>query len=77
MFDARDRPYIPTLRLNAALPERDCVDRELGADGVATVYLAKDLSHDRKVAIKAVRLELAAVIWAEELRREWRAESKK
>jgi serine/threonine protein kinase/Tol biopolymer transport system component len=52
-------------RLTAALADRYRIERELGAGGMATVYLAEDLRHDRKVAIKVLRPELAAVIGAE------------
>ena len=52
-------------RLTAALADRYRVERELGAGGMATVYLAEDLRHHRKVAIKVLRPELAAVIGAE------------
>jgi hypothetical protein len=52
-------------RLAAALSDRYRLERELGAGGMATVYLAQDLKHDRKVAIKVLRAELAAVIGAE------------
>ncbi|MES2305198.1 MAG: protein kinase [Gemmatimonadota bacterium] len=52
-------------RLNAALSDRYRLERELGAGGMATVYLAHDIKHDRKVAIKVLRPELAAVIGAE------------
>jgi tRNA A-37 threonylcarbamoyl transferase component Bud32/dipeptidyl aminopeptidase/acylaminoacyl peptidase len=52
-------------RLNAALSDRYTITRELGAGGMATVYLAEDLKHDRKVAIKVLRPELAAIIGAE------------
>ena len=52
-------------RLAAALADRYRLERELGAGGMATVYLAQDLKHDRKVAIKVLRPELAAVIGAE------------
>jgi len=52
-------------RLAAALADRFRVERELGAGGMATVYLAEDLKHARKVAIKVLRPELAAVIGAE------------
>ena len=52
-------------RLGAALADRYVIERELGAGGMATVYLAQDLRHDRKVAIKVLRPELAAVIGAE------------
>jgi hypothetical protein len=52
-------------RLSAALADRYRIERELGAGGMAMVYLAQDLKHDRKVAIKVLRPELAAVIGAE------------
>jgi serine/threonine-protein kinase len=52
-------------RLAAALADRYRLDRELGQGGMATVYLAHDLKHDRQVAIKVLRPELAAVIGAE------------
>jgi serine/threonine-protein kinase len=55
----------PLDRLTAALADRYRIERELGAGGMATVYLAQDLRHDRKVAIKVLRPELAAVIGAE------------
>jgi serine/threonine-protein kinase len=51
--------------LAAALADRYTIQRELGAGGMATVYLAHDLKHDRQVAIKVLRPELAAVIGAE------------
>ena len=49
-------------RLAAALADRYRIERELGAGGMATVYLAHDVRHDRKVALKVLRPELAAVI---------------
>jgi len=52
-------------RLTAALSDRYRLERELGQGGMATVYLAQDLKHDRKVAVKVLRPELAAVIGAE------------
>src|SRR5437899_5170167 len=52
-------------RLSAAVADRYRVERELGAGGMATVYLAQDLRHDRRVALKVLRPELAAVIGAE------------
>jgi len=52
-------------RLKDALADRYRVQRELGAGGMATVYLAADLKHDRLVALKVLRPELAAVIGAE------------
>ena len=47
-------------RLTAALADRYRIERELGAGGMATVYLAEDLKHGRKVAIKVLGPELAA-----------------
>ena len=51
--------------LTTALSDRYVIERELGAGGMATVYLAHDVRHDRKVALKVLRPELAAVIGAE------------
>lgn len=51
-------------RLKSALSDRYAIERELGADGMATVYLAEDLEHDRKVAVQVLRPELAAVLGA-------------
>ena len=55
----------PSERLGSALADRYRVERELGAGGMATVYLAHDVKHDRKVAVKVLRPELAAVLGAE------------
>ncbi len=52
-------------RLSGALADRYTIERELGAGGMATVYLAHDVRHDRSVAIKVLRPELAAVLGAE------------
>jgi len=52
-------------RLSAALVDRYRLERELGQGGMATVYLAEDLKHDRQVAIKVLRPELAAVLGAD------------
>jgi eukaryotic-like serine/threonine-protein kinase len=52
-------------RLVAALADRYRILKELGQGGMATVYLAEDLKHDRKVAIKVLKPELAAVLGAE------------
>ncbi|MCH7717775.1 MAG: protein kinase, partial [Gemmatimonadetes bacterium] len=54
-----------TERLKAALSDRYAIERELGAGGMATVYLAGDIKHERKVAVKVLRPELAAVLGAE------------
>ncbi len=55
----------PSARLTAALSDRYTIERELGQGGMATVYLAHDVRHDRRVAVKVLRPELAAVIGAE------------
>jgi len=55
----------PISRLNAALEGRYTIERELGEGGMATVYLADDLKHERKVALKVLKPELAAVVGAE------------
>ncbi len=52
-------------RLAAALSDRYRIERELGQGGMATVYLAQDLKHDRRVALKVLKPELAAVLGAE------------
>ncbi len=52
-------------RLATALEERYRIERQLGAGGMATVYLATDLKHDREVALKVLRPELGAVLGAE------------
>ena len=51
--------------LTAALADRYAIERELGVGGMATVYLAKDLKHDRRVALKVLKPELAAVLGAD------------
>ena len=55
----------PITRLNAALEGRYAIERELGEGGMATVYLAEDKKHHRKVALKVLKPELAAVVGAE------------
>src|ERR1051326_5821903 len=52
-------------RLAAALADRYKIERELGAGGMATVYLAQDLRPDRQVALQVLKPELAAVLGAE------------
>ena len=54
-----------TDRLNTALAGRYRIERHLGEGGMATVYLCEDLKHDRKVALKLLKPELAAVLGAE------------
>ena len=57
-------------RLTAALADRYRLERELGQGGMATVYLAEDLKHHRKVAIKVLKPDLAAVLGAERFLKE-------
>ncbi len=57
-------------RLAAALSDRYTVERELGAGGMATVYLAEDLKHERQVAVKVLRPELAAALGSERFHQE-------
>ncbi|HYV99396.1 MAG TPA: serine/threonine-protein kinase, partial [Gemmatimonadaceae bacterium] len=51
--------------LNTALAGRYDVEREIGAGGMATVYLARDVKHNRKVALKVLRPDLGAVLGVE------------
>lgn len=57
-------------RLKAALADRYAIERELGQGGMATVYLARDLKHDRLVAVKVLNPDLAASLGAERFLRE-------
>lgn len=59
-------------RLRAAFAGRYEIERELGAGGMATVYLARDPKHDRRVAIKVLRPELAAALGPDRFPREIR-----
>jgi serine/threonine-protein kinase len=60
----------PLPRLTTALSDRYRIERELGAGGMATVYLAEDIRHRRRVAVKVLRPELAAMIGAERFLKE-------
>ncbi len=60
----------PVERLTAALADRYRIERELGAGGMATVYLAEDLRHHRRVAVKVLREDLGASIGPERFHRE-------
>jgi len=55
----------PLPRLSAALSDRYRIERRIGEGGMATVYLALDLKHKRKVALKVLRPELSAVLGGE------------
>ena len=59
-------------RLRAALSDRYQIERELGQGGMATVYLAHDVRHERKVALKVLRPELAAILGGERFLKEIR-----
>jgi tRNA A-37 threonylcarbamoyl transferase component Bud32/tetratricopeptide (TPR) repeat protein len=52
-------------RLKTALTDRYAIEREIGRGGMATVYLAHDVRHDRKVALKVLHPELTASLGAE------------
>jgi serine/threonine-protein kinase len=60
----------PLELLRTALAERYAIERLIGEGGMATVYLANDIRHERKVAIKVLRPELAASIGADRFLRE-------
>ena len=59
-----DSPSIPIDRVSAALADRYVVGREVGHGAMATVYLARDVKHDREVAVKVMRPEVVAVLGA-------------
>ena len=56
--------------LQTALAGRYAVERELGRGGMATVYLARDVRHERPVALKVLHGELAATLGPERFERE-------
>jgi eukaryotic-like serine/threonine-protein kinase len=62
----------PLGRLRAALSDRYSIDREIGRGGMATVFLAQDLKHDRPVAMKVLHPELATGLGVERFLREIR-----
>jgi hypothetical protein len=59
-------------RVKTALADRYVIQRELGSGGMATVYLARDLKHERDVAVKVLRAELAAAVGSDRFLREIR-----
>ena len=71
----RGRTHIPPMirhheRLAEALADRYRLERPLGQGGMATVYLAHDLKHSRKVAVKVLRSDFGTAIGAERFLRE-------
>jgi serine/threonine-protein kinase len=60
----------PLVRLKAAIADRYKIERELGGGGMATVYLADDVKHHRKVAVKVLRPELASLLGPDRFLRE-------
>ncbi len=75
--DRADAPDHDTLtRLRASLGNRYAIERELGRGGMATVFLAKDLKHEREVAIKVLHPDLSASVGAERFEREIRLAAK-
>ena len=62
----------PLADLRAGLRDRYAIERELGRGGMAVVYLAHDLRHDRPVALKVLHPELAAALGPERFQREIR-----
>jgi serine/threonine-protein kinase len=56
--------------LKAALAHRYCVEREIGRGGMGTVFLARDLKHDRRVALKILNPQIAAALGPERFLRE-------
>ena len=67
-----DRVELAAHRLQTALADRYRIERELGRGGMATVYLAHDLRHDRPVALKVLLPEVAAAFGPERFHREIR-----
>ena len=59
-------------RLSVALADRYRIEREIGAGGMATVYLGEDLRHQRRVAVKVLRPDLSAIVGAERVLNEIR-----
>jgi serine/threonine protein kinase len=55
----------PLDRLRRAIADRYAIEREIGSGGMATVYLAQDVKHERQVALKVLRPELAAALGPE------------
>jgi serine/threonine-protein kinase len=63
-------------RLRSSLADSYTIEREIGSGGMATVYLAQDLKHDRKVAVKVLKPELGAVMGSDRFLAEIRTTAK-
>ncbi|MCH7874893.1 MAG: serine/threonine protein kinase, partial [Gemmatimonadetes bacterium] len=63
-------------RLSTALADRYRIERELGRGGMAVVFLARDLRHDRQVAVKVLRPELSQSLGEDRFLREIGIESR-
>ncbi|HSM15928.1 MAG TPA: protein kinase, partial [Gemmatimonadales bacterium] len=70
MSDPFDQPLLA--RLSTALSDRYTIEREIGSGGMAVVFLADDIRHDRKVALKVFRPELSSALGPERFLREIR-----
>ena len=57
-------------RVRSSISDRYVVEREIGQGGMATVYLARDMEHDRQVAVKVLSTDVSVVLGAERFRRE-------
>lgn len=66
----------PFTHVSEALADRYDVERELGAGAMATVYLARDIKHDRRVALKVLHPEVASVVGGERFLAEIRTTAK-
>src|SRR5450759_5220845 len=65
MAPPRERCMDAIAQLNTALAGRYEIDREIGAGGMANVFVARDLKHNRKVALKVLKPELGAILGVE------------
>ncbi len=73
---APEPPSYTMTALRGTLADRYSIERELGRGGMATVFLARDLKHEREVAIKVLHPDLAASLGAERFEREIRLAAK-
>jgi serine/threonine-protein kinase len=62
-------------RLKAVLADRYAIEREIGQGGMAVVYLGRELKHDRKVAIKVLKPDIASSVSVDRFHREIEVEA--